>query len=382
MANPNDDRFAALPGAARDLCAGAGLAELRRLCEPYLALHCTSGSGNEPAGEGPDEADTARHPDDERHEVSLAVRARLARFADWRRILAPDYVCDGGFIAVLAGVGAAGPRRWASEEHYVRASMLVAGREASRVAVSHARWLSLDSGHPLARAPVAAREFVSAGEGHLRDARGARDVYRRPAGLALGPAAYEIEALRGACWRAAVARFTQHALSRAVLLATERAVLTAHTAWAPVALNLSAMAVREMLRDGLPAPFLAGWWPVPAQEHEAPARAEVSLRLAAAALPGGGPVRAAPPPAGLAVGAARAPGLLAVGTAARPDGPLAAGAARARRLAVGAARASRLVAGTAARAAGPPAAAQRRAPQGARLAAGAAEVPRAASLAV
>jgi hypothetical protein len=303
MANPNAHRFDALPADVRELCAGFGVHELSRICEPYLALHCARDSGNEPAGEGPGEATTAAHPDDELRATALEVRTQLRRFPDWRRVLAPDFVCPGGFVAPLAGVGAAGPRRWASEEHYVRASMLVTSAGATPEALELARRLSLDSGHPVASLPAAARELVVAGECALTDAHGVLFVFRRAAGLALGPAAYAPEALGAACWRAAEARFTQHPLSRAALLATGRSLLTARTPWAPAALNLSAMAVREGLRGGLPAPRPAGWWPVPAPAHEEPAP------VAPVAAPGA--LLAAGAPGALLVGAPRAAALLA-----------------------------------------------------------------------
>jgi len=267
------------------------------VCDPYLLLHCGGAPAGEQAGRGPREAITADDPSDPR---SAAVyRAVAALRGDWRSALTAHYRCDdtGGFSARLCYAGSAGEPygpalRWATEEHYCRASMLAPrgpGDASGPARDAFIYLFSLDSGSPLSLAPGAARTLALTGQCRVAREGGPPAEYAAPAGVTANPDYYEETTLRNVAWRAKVARYAQHPASRRVLLATGRAVITTRTAWAPVTLEIGTMAVRAMLQQSAGGGGLAG----PGDEEVA---AAVAAAAAAAGLAPAHATNQVPPP--------------------------------------------------------------------------------------
>lgn len=295
--------FFALPDRAMQLCELAGIRQVSSICDPYLVLYCSPMGGIEEAGRAANEAITI-DAGDANGPAMFATIAALRATPDWRRVLMSHYNCldengDGGFHARLHYPdGTAHPAilHWASEEHYLRASMYMT-LPAEAEQFEFALQFSLTSGSRVSTTPDAARALALTGACRLRPPGRPWVEIHRPEGVEANPDFYDEANIREVTWRAKVARYTQHAPSARALLATGRALLTAQTVWCPQVLEVGTMAVRTLLQthpglvaqNGGQGGAPPGETPAPA-EHVANQVPHPLARTDGAALaPGAGP---------------------------------------------------------------------------------------------
>ena len=306
--------FFALPDRAMQLCELAGIPQVSRVCNPHLVLYCSPMGGSEEAGRAANEAITLG-AGDAGGPAMFATIAALRAVPDWRRTLMTHYSCldengDGGFLARLHypdGTPHPAVLHWASEEHYLRASMYMTlpalHASASMIPPAEekqfrfARQFSLTSGSLVSTAPGAARTLALTGVCRLRPPGCPWVETHRPEGVEANPDFYDEANIREVTWRAKVARYTQHAPSARALLATGRALLTAQTVWCPQVLEIGTMAVRTLLQthpglvaqNGGQGGAPPGATPAPAEHVANQVPHPLALTDGLAAVPGAGP---------------------------------------------------------------------------------------------